>query len=93
MKLLKMGAAQEMNGDIDEEEVLEAMKKLKWNKAVGVDDMQADLIIAGKVFLAEPLTALFKMFSTQSTVLTLCLPVFNSIRHADRHNFHSHPHF
>jgi hypothetical protein len=27
------------------------------------------------------------------TVLTLCLPVFNSIRHADRDNFHSYSHF
>jgi hypothetical protein len=50
-------AAQELNGDIEEEEVLEAIKKLKRNTAVGVDDMQADLIISGKVFLAEPLTA------------------------------------
>jgi hypothetical protein len=58
-------AAQELNGDIKEEEVLEAIKKLKRNKAVGVDGMQADLIISGKIFLAELLTALFnKVFHT-----------------------------
>jgi hypothetical protein len=65
MKLLKIGAAQKLNGSIDEEEVLEAMKKLNWNKAVGVDDMQADLIIAGKVFLDEPLALFNNVFHTK----------------------------
>jgi hypothetical protein len=34
------------------QEVLEAIKKLMRNKAVGVDKMRADLIISGKVILA-----------------------------------------
>jgi hypothetical protein len=49
-------AAQELNGGI-KEEILEAIKKLKRSKAVGVDDMQVDLIISGKNFLVGPLTA------------------------------------
>lgn len=51
-------AAQKRNRDIKEEEVMEVMKELKRYKAVGVHDMQADLIISGKVSLVEPLTAL-----------------------------------
>jgi hypothetical protein len=73
-------AAQELNGDIEEEVVLEAIKKLKRNKAVGVDDMQADLIISGKIFLAEPLTALFdKVFHSnypKAWTVGLITPIF-----------------
>jgi hypothetical protein len=35
-------AAQELNTDIEKGEVLEARKKLKRNKAVEVDNMQAE---------------------------------------------------
>jgi hypothetical protein len=77
-------AAQELKGDIDEEEVLEAIKKLKRNNAVGVDEMQADLIISGKVFLAEPLTALFnKVFHSsypKAWTVGLITPIFKKRR-------------
>jgi len=80
MRLLKMGWAQELNGDIEEKEKLEAVKKLKRNKAVGVDNMQADLLIAGKIILAEPLTALFnKIFHSEypkAWTVGLITPIF-----------------
>jgi hypothetical protein len=47
------------NVDITEEEVETALKELKRIKAVGLDDVQADLLIEGKRILAEPLTLLF----------------------------------
>jgi hypothetical protein len=90
MKLLKIGAAQKLNGSIDEEEVLEAMKKLNWNKAVGVDDMQADLIIAGKVFLDEPLALFNNVFHTKypkSWTVGLITPIFKKGNPLDCGNY------
>lgn len=80
MLLVKRMVAQELNCAIDEKEVMEAVKQLKWNKAVGVDEMQADLIKAGKVFLAEPLTALLnKVFQSgypKCWTVGLITPIF-----------------
>jgi hypothetical protein len=58
-KIAMAVAAQELIGDFEEEDFLDGIKRLKRNKAVRVDGMQADIIISGKVFLAEPLNALF----------------------------------
>ena len=48
-----------LNVGITEEEVDVALKMLRRNKAVGLDDIQGDLLIEGKRTLTEPLTMLF----------------------------------
>ena len=72
--------AQDLNVDIQESEVLYAIKHLKRNKAAGIDDMQADLVIEGKAMLAEPLTALFnKIFHSHyptAWTVGLITPIF-----------------
>jgi hypothetical protein len=56
--LLSMNS-HELNVDITLDEVESAIGKMKGNKGCGIDDMKAELIIAGKEVLLQPLTALF----------------------------------